>query len=281
MRVARISRPTSLGVMPLLLCVFLLPPAFAQTVGDQVRLVERDLGIPGHPSPGNPGVSERFAGGTTVTVRAIDASTGWFQVQDANGVSAWITRTYIAQVVTPTPIPSGQCYPVGSWNLEWFHAGKSRGFPENTKGGPTYPPRTPNDLTAIAAAIRDTLGMRILILNEINGETREVEGDSQFRSAELDAVVQELGPAFQYLITRSGGSQRVALLWDTRFVRLNAASEIPIPRTVVQGSDLFSRDPLMAHFTFLSNGQPQNDLLIVGVHLASGQQLTQEYFRHQ
>jgi hypothetical protein len=33
----------------------------------------------------------------------------------------------------------------------------------------------------------------------------------------------------------------------------------------------------MGHFTFLLNGQTFNDLLVVGLHLASGQQLTNNH----
>ncbi len=175
-----------------------------------------------------------------------------------------------AQVLAAGPPPSGLCYQVGTWNLEHFHEGRSRGFPENTRGGPSYPARTANDLSAIAAAIRDTLDVKILILNEIMGEEREVEEEVQSRS-ELDALLTQLGPSYQYLITSAGGSQRVALLYDTRHVRLNSATEIPVPPTRVQGKDIFARDPLMAYFTFLHDGQPQNDLLLVGLHLASGQ----------
>ena len=253
------------------------PSAWPQVVGDRVRLVERAIGIPGHPVPGNPGVSHRFLGGTTVTVTSLDAATSWVQVEDSSGTAAWITRTYIAEVVPPGPAPSELCYQVGTWNLEHFHNGMSRGFPEYTHGGPTYPSRTPNDLTAIAAAIRDTLGTKILILNEIMGEERTVEGEIQSRSAELDALVAQLGPSFEYIIARSGGPQRVALLYDTRYVRLNAATEIAVPNTEVQGKDIFARDPLMGHFTFLHNGQAQNDLLIVGLHLASGQHLNKNH----
>jgi hypothetical protein len=128
---------------------------WTQSVGVRLLLVVRAIGIPGHPAPGNPGVSHRFPGSTTVTVKAIDAATGWLDVEDANGISAWITRTYVAQVLAGGPPPAGLCYPVGTWNLEHFHDGVSRGFPENTQGGPTYPSRSANDPTAIAAAIRD------------------------------------------------------------------------------------------------------------------------------
>jgi hypothetical protein len=277
MRTRCFHRLGSIGFLAFLVLTLVAGSAWPQTVGDQVRLVERAIGIPGHPAPGNPGVSHRFVGGTIVTVTAIDDPTGWLRVEDAAGTSAWITRTYIAEVVSAAPAPSGLCYRVGTWNLEHFHNGTSRGFPENTQGGPTYPPRTQNDLTAIAAAIRDTLGARILILNEIMGEERTVEGETRSRSAELDALVAQLGPSFEYTIARSGTTQRVALLYDTRYVRLNAATEIVVPYTEVQGKDIFARDPIMAHVTFLHNGQPQNDLLIVGLHLASGQHLNKNH----
>jgi len=45
-------------------------------------------------------------------------------------------------------------------------------------------------------------------------------------------------------------------------------------RKKLQGKGLFDRQPLIGHFTFLFNGQAQNDLLMVGLHLASGQHLT-------
>ncbi|MCB7129968.1 MAG: hypothetical protein J3T61_10580, partial [Candidatus Brocadiales bacterium] len=114
-----------------------------------------------------------------------------------------------------------------------------------------------NDLVAIASVIRDTLNTKVLVLNEIGGEEREVEGEVQSRSAELDALIAHLGPSFEYVITRSGGTQRVAILYDTRFVRLNAASEIDVPPTQIQSKDIFARDPLIGHFTFLHNGQPR------------------------
>jgi transposase-like protein len=64
---------------------------------------------------------------------------------------------------------SNECYVVGTWNLEHFGFGKSRGFPEDKNGGPTYPAHTSEQRDAIARTIRDTLDAKILVLNEING----------------------------------------------------------------------------------------------------------------
>lgn len=246
-------------------------PARAQAAGDRVLLVERGRRIPGHPEPGDRSISHRFPGGIAVTITEVDSPTGWLHVRDDEGNAAWITRTYVGRPVTAETAPGGLCYLVGTWNLEHFNQKKTRGFPENGMGGPTYPARSPEDVAAIARAIRDTLKLRVLILNEIMGKERTEDEGKPSYSEELDALVAHLGPAFDYIITRSGRTQRIALLYDRRYARLNAATEFAVPRTEVEGDDIFARDPLLGHFTFLRDGQPMNDLLVVGLHLASGQ----------
>lgn len=275
------TRPVPVLFFVLALVVASASAVWAQSVGDRVLLVERALGIPGHPGPGNNAVSHRFPGGITVGITAIDVGTGWFAVRDDSGNGAWITRTYIASVVPPTPTAPttsiGQCYEVGLWNLEHFGKNKTRGFPENTSGGPSYPPRTASDVAALANAIRDVLKARILVLTEINGSHDEENDAAPAVSEELEDLVSRLGTAFRYIIAKSGSTQRIAILWDTRYARLNAWEEMDVPNTKVQGKGLFDRQPVMGHFTFLLNGQPHNDLLVVGLHLASGQQLTNNH----
>lgn len=244
---------------------------WANDVGDRVQLVERANNIPGHPAAGDNHLSHRYPSGTVVTIQDIDASTGWLQVDDLDNNVHWIVSRYIDRTITSTAPPQGLCYNIGSWNIEHFHHGTSRGFPENTRGGPTYPDRSPDDVAAIASAIRDTIDAKILVLNEIMGEEREVDGELISRSDELDDLISELGPTFEYVIASSGRSQRVALLYDTRHARLNSAIEFDVPRIDVQGKDIFSRDPLVGYFTLLFEGQALNDLLVVGLHLASGQ----------
>ena len=68
-----------------------------------------------------------------------------------------------------------------------------------------------------------------------------------------------------------GGNQRIAVVWDSRFARLSAYRELAVEEVKVGGKDIFERDPLLAHFTLLKDGKPMNDLLVVGLHLASGQ----------
>jgi endonuclease/exonuclease/phosphatase family metal-dependent hydrolase len=253
--------------------------AYAAEVGDTVQLIEREIGIPGHPDPGNRSVSHRFPSGITVNVNAIDTTTDWLHVEDADTNAAWITPRYINHVVPAQPpaIPTGQCYRVGTWNLEHFHAGVGRGFPENTRGGPSYPARSENDINAIATVIRDTLNIKILILNEIMGEERMVEGETQYRSDELDQLIQALGSSYEYVIAASGQSQRIALLYDTSHIHLNAVLEMAVDRIEVQGSDIFARDPLLGYFSFLHNGVRRNDLVVIGLHLASGQHKTDNH----
>jgi endonuclease/exonuclease/phosphatase family metal-dependent hydrolase len=92
------------------------------------------------------------------------------------------------------------------------------------------------------------------------------------RSDELDSLIAALGPQWQYELSRSGGTQRIALLHDTTKARRNACHEFEIPLRQVQGKDIAARDPLACHFTFLApSGDARNDLVVVGVHLAAGQ----------
>lgn len=167
-----------------------------------------------------------------------------------------------------------QTYVVGTWNLEHFHDGAKRGFPES-QGTSSIPARKKADYQ-FAASIVKTLDAKILILEEINGKLVQLidEDDGPFeddRSPELEKLIGFLGPEYDYVIASSGGTQRIALLFDTRFARLNAACETDFPNIKVQKKSVFDRQPLYAHFTFLDNGLERNDLVVVGVHLASGQ----------
>lgn len=262
-------------VFAALITIFLWSPITlqAQEIGDRVQLVVRDIGIPGHPAPGINSVNHRFPSQSYVTVIDRDEATGWFNVVDVGGTDAWITPTYISLVVQTVVAPSDLCYRVGTWNLEWFGSNKSRGFPEYQWGGLTYPPRTVSEVGVIAAAIRDELDIKLLVLNEIDGDG----SDESAISDGLDTLTTLLGPTFTYVIGSSGKSQRVAFVFDTQFVRPNAITEISVPYTKIGGSDIFARDPLVGNFSFIHEGVDQNDLVIVGLHLASGQHKTRNH----
>jgi hypothetical protein len=160
------------------------------------------------------------------------------------------------------------CYTVGTWNLEHFKAGKVRGFPELV-GANGLPPRTDAQLDLLAETIRDKVDAKILVLNETNGRSGKAT------SAELEDLIARLGPSWRYAIAKSGSAQRVAVIWDSAFATEIARLEIAVPVTKVadgsESSDIFVRDPLAVYFRLVENGQPRNDLLVVGLHLASGQ----------
>lgn len=168
------------------------------------------------------------------------------------------------------------CYRVGTWNLEHFKDGSKRGFPER-QGDRAIKPRKPSDILAIAEAIRDRMDLKILTLQEING----VRNSNPPRSNELDQLIEVLGSDYRYRIAKSGRKQRTAFLWDSRFAKLNEFHEVFVPKIEVadrrsSGSpldpkDIFDRDPIFAHFTFLDGREERNDLLFVGLHLASQQ----------
>lgn len=260
-------RVTSLAVTIMLLA----PPVRAQQVGDRVVVNSSNtLGAPVHPAPGDM-IYVRWANGTTGTITAIDSATQWRQVE-SNGVTGWIVRRYLTVVpADPDAEPDAgtelPTYAVGAWNLEWFHDNKARGFPEYTRGGPTYPARTDADYEEIASTIRDRLEAHLMVLSEING------ADST-RSVEMDRLLSKLGGPWAYFLAPDGGAQRLAVLYDSATARRDRCVQVSIPRREVQNKDIFDRDPLVCSFTFLDgSGTPKNDLLVVALHLASGQSL--------
>ncbi len=87
-------------------------------------------------------------------------------------------------------------------------------------------------------------------MNEINGSG----SGAGATSAELDTLVAHLGPTYDYAIGSSGGSLRVALVYDTSFARPNAITEIAVPFISFNGKDIFARDPLVGYLTLLHEG---------------------------
>jgi len=160
-----------------------------------------------------------------------------------------------------------ECHTVATWNLEHYSFSRKRGFPEYTRGGPTYPARKPLQRKAVAEAVRTKINARIVVLNEIDGKGTE-NGLTI-----LGELVKSLGSSWKSRIGLEGRNQRIAVVWDSRFARLNAYREITVEEVTVDEKDIFERDPLLAHFTLLKDGQPMNDLLVVGLHLASGQHM--------
>jgi len=255
----------------LLAVALTIQPLAGQAVGDRVIMSSSSsAGVPVHPAAGDASYV-RWANGTEGRVTAIDPPTGWRKVE-AGGVSGWVTQRYLTLLVEDAEgpeVPANEIlsYVVGTWNLEYFRDGASRGFPENTyaPAGPTYPPRTAADFQATAHLIKDRLNASILVLNEINGT-------GAGKSVELDRLTAALGANWSYAIASSGGTQRVAILFDSSAARRASCLELAVPPRSVQGADILARDPLVCRFVLRDRtGAPMNDLLVVGVHLASGQ----------
>ncbi len=243
--------------------------AYGQAVGDRVRLQSASVsGVPVHPAVGDASYV-RWQNGTLGTIRAFDSSSGWFEIGADDAKTGWVTKRYLTVIGAETedeqPENELASYVVGTWNIEHFRDGATRGFPENGNGGPSYAPRTDDDLRQIADLIVSQMDAKVLILNEINGREDGTSG-------ELDRLIGHLGSSWKYTIARSGERQRVAMIFDERFVRRTACHEFEVSPTQVDGKDIFDRDPLACHFQLLDGqGAPRNDFLVVGLHLASGQ----------
>lgn len=183
-------------------------------------------------------------------------------------------------IAIASPSFAQQSYVVGTWNLEHFRDGASRGFPE-TPGG--FDDRGDEEFQFIANTIR-ALDTKILILQEINADTEDLVDEDGIpfqdeRSPELARLIGLLGTNYDYVIGSSGRRQRIAILYDLDAVQLNEVCEANFRRMQVNGKNVFDRQPLYAHFTFLEDGNERNDLVVVGVHLASGQRLTRNHDR--
>lgn len=147
---------------------------------------------------------------------------GYYHVRTLRGDEGWLYRSLVRRlpgdleirgasgeplVIRTTPRAH---YRVGTWNLEHFKPGASRGFPENTRGGPTYPARGPDEYEFIASVIRE-IDFKLVLLQEI--------GWKNGTSPELDNLLEFLGESWAYGIGESGDAQHVAILYDTEFVR--------------------------------------------------------------
>lgn len=277
------ARHLRYSLLALLLVVGWLRPVVASQaeieVGATVTFVERlrddgtDRGIPGHPDVGDRAVSHRYPSGSSAVVRALggEEHPNWIQVA-AGGETHWIVTRYVA-AVEPGGDDAELAYVIGCWNLEHFRNGTNRGFPEDrqTPAGPRIPPRSAAQIGMVAETIT-ALGASFLVLNEINGTTGEDEDGAPITvSEELDSLLERLPDGWEYFVSFSGDEQRVAFLYDTGRIRINEIIEYEVPFRRIQGKDIFARDPIAAHVTLLADGQPRNDLVIVGLHLASGQ----------
>jgi len=172
---------------------------------------------------------------------------------------------------------TGDGYRIGTWNLEYLHDNHTRGFPEYLFGGPVYGPRREEDYAELAWVMLQKLDFAILLLNEVNALSGTTGAWGGPLSAELDRLTDHLGNHYAYVVSGSGHPQHLAILWDRNRARVDTVFELCYPEVLVEGEDLFLRDPLVAKFTLTIDGESFNDLVVVALHLASGRTLDRNH----
>ena len=267
------------SVLAVLFLVGINIPIHAQSpqIGSVVTVQSSNSkGVPGHKQLGGGTGFDRIPNGTACKVTKLGAPVKKRWIQVAFGDKRpWIITKYVASVAAgtdnPAPTPSTNSYVIGCWNLEHFGLTSTRGFPENTRGGPTYPMRDAASYRKIANTISQKLNAQLLLLSEIKGENIVEDGDTLARSESLDRLLRELPNSYDYTIGYAGGKQRLAFLYNTNTVEVHEVLEFQVLNKQVQGKGTFDRKPLAAYVTLKSGTTNRNDLVIVGVHLASGQ----------
>lgn len=250
--------------------------ALGQQVGDCVRLkATNPAGVPRHARAENSFTGERFPDQSVAKVVELAQLGKWLKVE-VGGAQSWVSATYSAGVVPcgGTPAPATSEIVVGAWNIEWLKEGKTRGFNEMPGA---IPARTDADYDTLASIITG-LQVKILMLEEIHADViPDGDGSLHTVSPELDRLIGKLGTGYRYIAGRTGNDQHLAMLYDERAVSLRWWCEASLPDEEVNGSELFDRQPLLAHFAVFSEGVEMNDLVVVALHLASGQAKTKNH----
>lgn len=135
---------------------------------------------------------------------------------------------------------------IGAWNLEHF-------------GSRNDPPRTENDVQAIADYIRE-LDVQVLAVSEINGQKP------------LKDLVKRIGPDWEFILGTTGkvgqeGQVSVGVLWDNSRVDMLGAGELSELSGQSSSGLIFHRQPVVAAFRDRAGGP---DLRVVSVHLKAG-----------
>ena len=183
-------------------------------------------------------------------------------------VSGLVSLFLIALTISCSPGENGELppeevnYQICCWNLEHFSPTAKRGFPEVS---PRIDPRTEEQLNALAAKIRDEIKAEIYLFSEIENE------------AYFASFVQKIGADWKYDIGISGSQQKTAFVWNTNAVKEIKAGDIDISDTFFDSSrnrdrKIFDRSPQLLHIVFLdTEGQEKNDVLLIGLHMISGE----------
>jgi endonuclease/exonuclease/phosphatase family metal-dependent hydrolase len=150
-----------------------------------------------------------------------------------------------AQVAASTR-PELKSLRLGAWNLEHF-------------GSRNDPPRTDEDMQAIADYIRD-LDVQVLAVCEINGEKP------------LKELVKRIGPDWKFVLGTTGrvgqdGQVAPGVLWDNARVEMVGAGELSELSGQSPSGLIFHRAPVVAAFRDRAGGP---DFRVVSVHFKAG-----------
>ena len=148
--------------------------------------------------------------------------------------------------VAATTRPELKPLRLGAWNLEHF-------------GSRNDPPRTDEDVQAIADYIRD-LDVQVLAVSEINGEKP------------LGELVKRIGSEWKFVLGTSGhvgqeGQVAPGVLWDNSRVEMLGAGELSELSERGSAGLVFHRAPVVAAFRERAGGP---DFRVVSVHLKAG-----------
>jgi endonuclease/exonuclease/phosphatase family metal-dependent hydrolase len=135
---------------------------------------------------------------------------------------------------------------IGAWNLEHF-------------GSRNDPPRTDEDMQAIADFIRD-LDVQVLAVSEINGEKP------------LKELINRIGPAWKFVLGTTGqvgqeGQVALGVLWDDSRLEMLGAGELSELSGQSASGLIFHRAPVVAAFRDRAGGP---DFRVVSVHFKAG-----------
>jgi len=135
---------------------------------------------------------------------------------------------------------------IGAWNLEHF-------------GSRNDPPRTGEDMQAIADYIRD-LEVQVLAVCEVNGERP------------LRDLVKRIGPDWRFVLGTSGnvgqeGQVAPGVLWDDSRVDMLGAGELSELSERSSAGLVFHRAPVVVSFRDRAGGP---DFRVVSVHFKAG-----------
>lgn len=161
---------------------------------------------------------------------------------------------------------------VTTWNLE--HLGSDgRGFGGGFGAG-NLSRRTESQLEQIGEFIRDTLQSDVIAVQEI------AKSGPDHTSLELDTIAAHMGPNWEYFLADVPAEFDMGngFIWNTDSVNVLKTFTMHFPNVSLAGKELFDRMPVGMYFELREEGETDlNDIVLINVHLASGQDFDENH----